>query len=286
MKAVKTHLRLESVGKRYGIREPWIIRNVSVDVPQGQLIRLEGRNGSGKSTLLKVAAGVLFPSSGKVMGRPHTGYVPERFPGGFAFPARDYLMHMARVHGLRGDAVKAEVGDWLDRLGAASYADSPLRSLSKGMCQKIALTQALVPRPGLLVLDEAWTGLDQGARGVLDAAVAERVAEGGTVMFVDHDQARLAGRINERWQLGGGGVRVVPGSGGAPRARDESVVVIEVSGLEDDSLSRLTGLSGVLSASVSTVRVTATESDNLLRELLSLDGVHVRALRTETVTAA
>lgn len=285
VKAVKTQLRLESVGKRYGIREPWIIRHVSVDVPQGRLIRLEGRNGSGKSTLLKVAAGVLFPSSGKVMGRPHTGYVPERFPGGFAFPARDYLMHMARVHGLRGDAVKAEVGDWLDRLGAASYADSPLRSLSKGMCQKIALTQALVPRPGLLVLDEAWTGLDQGARGVLDAAVAERVAEGGTVMFVDHDQARLAGRIHERWQLGGGGVRVVPGSGSGPRARDESVVVVEVSGLEDDSLSRLTGLSGVLSASVSTVRVTATESDNLLRELLSLDGAHVRALRTETVTA-
>ncbi len=286
-KAVKTHLRLESVGKRYGLREPWIIRDVTLDVPPGQLIRLEGRNGTGKSTLLKVAAGVLFPSSGRVTGRPHTGYVPERFPGGFAFPARDYLLHMARVHGLRGAAVKAEVGEWLDRLGAASFADSPLRSLSKGMCQKIALTQALVPRPGLLVLDEAWTGLDQGARGALDAAVAERVADGGTVMFVDHDQARLAGRINQRWKLSGDGeVRVVPGSGSVPRDSDDPVVVIEVSGLEDESLSRLNGLSGVLSASVSMVRVTAAESDNVLRELLSLDGAHVRALAPETVTSS
>jgi ABC-2 type transport system ATP-binding protein len=285
VKAVKTHVRLESVGKRYGLREPWIIRDVTLDVRQGQLIRLEGRNGTGKSTLLKVAAGVLLPSSGTVTGRPHTGYVPERFPGGFAFPARDYLMHMARVHGLRGASVRTEVGDWLDRFGAASFADSPLRSLSKGMCQKVALTQALVPRPGLLVLDEAWTGLDQGARAALDAAVAERVADGGTVMFVDHDQARLAGRINERWQLSGGGaVRVVPGSGSLPRAGDDPVVVIEVSGLEAESLSRLTGLTGVLSASVSMVRVASTESDNVLRELLSLDGVHVRALRAETVT--
>lgn len=284
VKAVKTHVRLESVGKRYGLREPWIIRDVTLNVAEGQLIRLEGRNGTGKSTLLKVAAGVLSPSSGKVTGRPHTGYVPERFPGGFAFPARDYLMHMARVHGLRGAAVKAEVGDWLDRLGAASFADSPLRSLSKGMCQKIALTQALVPRPGLLVLDEAWTGLDQSARGALDAAVAERIADGGAVMFVDHDQARLAGRINERWQLSGGGVRVVPGSGSLPRASDDPVVVIEVSGLETEALPRLNGLTGVLSASVLMVRVATTESDNVLRELLSLDGVHVRALRTETVT--
>ena len=46
------------------------------------------------------------------------------------------------------------------------------------------------------MLDEAWTGLDQAARGALDAAVAERMADGGTVMFVDHDQARLAGRIS------------------------------------------------------------------------------------------
>ena len=57
-------MRLESVGKRYGLRQPWIVRDVSLDVPPGRLIRLEGRNGSGKSTLLRVAAGVSLPSAG------------------------------------------------------------------------------------------------------------------------------------------------------------------------------------------------------------------------------
>ena len=95
--------------------------------------------------------------------------------------------------------------EWLERLGAAGYAGAPLRSLSKGMCQKVAIAQALLSRPGLLVLDEAWTGLDQAARGALDAAVAERVADGAIALFVDHDPARLAGRASQRWHLDGAG---------------------------------------------------------------------------------
>ncbi|HEY3882130.1 MAG TPA: ATP-binding cassette domain-containing protein [Trebonia sp.] len=141
-------MRLDSVGKRYGLRQPWVVRSVSLDVLPGQLIRLEGRNGSGKSMLLRVAAGVSLPSKGRVTGRPHTGYVPERFPGGLPFSGRDYLLHLARVHGLRGPAAARAVDEWLDRLGAASYAGQPLRALSKGMCQKVALAQALLARPG------------------------------------------------------------------------------------------------------------------------------------------
>ncbi len=208
-------MRLESVGKRYGVRQPWVVRDVSLDVAAGRLIRVEGPNGSGKSTLLRVVAGVTVASRGRVSGRPHTGYVPERFPGGLPFSGREYLLHMARVHGLRGDAGRQRVDEWLERLGAAGYAAAPLRALSKGMCQKIAIAQALLPRPGLLVLDEAWTGLDVTARAALDDAVAERVAAGGAVLFVDHDPGRLAGREAERWRLGGDGrVAVTAGLGG------------------------------------------------------------------------
>ena len=209
-------MRLEAVGKRYGVRQPWVVRDVSLDVAGGRLIRVEGPNGSGKSTLLRVVAGVTTASRGRVSGRPHTGYVPERFPGGLPFSGQEYLLQMARVHGLRGDAGRRRVDEWLERLGAAGYAAAPLRALSKGMCQKIAIAQALLSRPGLLVLDEAWTGLDVSARGALDDAVAERVAGGGAVLFVDHDPARLAGREDERWRMGSDGrVTVTAGPGGA-----------------------------------------------------------------------
>jgi ABC-2 type transport system ATP-binding protein len=288
-------VRLDGVGKRYGLRQPWIVRDVSVEVAAGQLIRLEGKNGSGKSTLLRVIAGITVPSAGRVSGRPSTGYVPERFPGGLAFSARDYLTHMSRIHGLGAAAATTAVDDWLDRLGATEYAGSPLRTLSKGMCQKVALAQALLPRPGLLVLDEAWTGLDQAARGTLDAAVGERLAEGGVVMFVDHQQARLAGQVSQRWQLGGGGVRMLDGPGSAAAVAEPAggpTVLVELTGLDADSLKQLAALPGVASVrpvpsmnagdrTSAHVTVTAAQSDAVLRQLLSWDGVHVGAVRGE-----
>ena len=289
-------MRLEAVGKRYGVRQPWVVRDVSLDVAGGRLIRVEGPNGSGKSTLLRVVAGVTTASRGRVSGRPHTGYVPERFPGGLPFSGQEYLLHLARVHGLRGDAGRRVVDEWLERLGAAGYAAAPLRALSKGMCQKIAIAQALLSRPGLLVLDEAWTGLDVGARGALDDAVAERVAAGGAVLFVDHDPARLAGRDDERWRLGGDGrVTVTAGPGGAggwggwgaaPRPEiGDDVITIELACVEAAGLVRLADLPGVLSCSPAgsadrvLLRVAARQSDAVLRRVLAWDGIHVAGVR-------
>jgi ABC-2 type transport system ATP-binding protein len=282
-------LRLEAVGKRYGLRQPWIVRNVSQQVAAGQLVRLEGPNGSGKSTLLNMMAGVSTPSAGRVTGRPHTGYVPERFPGALGFGAREYLQHMARIHGLSGADSGAAADEWLERLGATDYARAPLRTLSKGMCQKVAIAQALLSRPGLLVLDEAWTGLDQAARGALDAAVAERLSAGGIVLFVDHDPARLAGLVDERWRLASGTVTTVAGGGRPGVTPAQAAVLIELAGLEVGSLSRLAEVDGVLAVSggpsavdgcvprpgLVTITVSQTSSDAVLRGLLSWDGVHV-----------
>jgi ABC-type Mn2+/Zn2+ transport system ATPase subunit len=69
------------------------------------------------------------------------------------------------------------------------------------MSQKVAVAQALLPGAGLLVLDEAWTGLDAPAKAALDEAVAERLADGGSVVFVDHEPGRLAQLDAERWRL-------------------------------------------------------------------------------------
>jgi hypothetical protein len=103
-------------------------------------------------------------------------------------------------------------------------------------------------------------------------------------MFVDHEQARLAGRISERWRLDDSGqVTVVAGAGDGARSGSapESVVVIELTGLEPSSATLLDGLPGVLSCGDGVVRVSSGVSDEVLRQVLGWDGVHVTGVRTE-----
>ncbi|WP_229840449.1 ABC transporter ATP-binding protein [Streptomyces brasiliensis] len=186
-------LRLTRVGRRYGLRGPWVLRGVDLTVTPGTLTRVEGANGTGKSTLLRLLAGIDAPTEGRVTGRPRTAYVPERFPAALPFTASGYLTHLGTVHGLSRRTAARAAGEWLERFGASAYAGTPLAQLSKGSSQKVAVAQALLAEPELLVLDEAWTGLDTGARAELERAVAERTSAGGAVVFVDHDPRRLAG---------------------------------------------------------------------------------------------
>jgi ABC-type multidrug transport system ATPase subunit len=221
-------LLLEGVGRRYGLGgAPWVLRGVDLTLAPGTLTRIEGANGTGKSTLLRLLAGIDAPTEGRITGRPRTAYVPERFPAALPFTAAGYLIHLGSVHGLsRGEAAGAAV-EWLERLGAAEYARTPMSELSKGSSQKVAVAQALLAEPELLVLDEAWTGLDTAARTELERAVLERRAAGGTVVFVDHDPRRLAGAPDVTYAVVDGNVLTVKGSS-VPR--EEAYVVVEVQG--------------------------------------------------------
>jgi ABC-2 type transport system ATP-binding protein len=290
-------VRLDGVSKRYGWRQPWVVRDVSLDLEPGRLVRLEGKNGTGKSTLLRMIAGVSVPTKGTVTGRPITGFVPERFPPGLPFTARDYLSHLGRIHGLDGDALDARIDACLGRLGGLEFATVPMRNMSKGMCQKVAVAQALLPESGMLVLDEAWTGLDADARAAMDEVVAERLAEGGSVVFVDHDPRRLDHLEAERWRIERGqAVRVTSGpepgpaqaarlAPAAPRDPRDPAMIIYVTGCPAD---RLESLPGVLSAQAegdgATLRVEPGASDAVLRAVLaSGDDVHIRQVGLETV---
>ncbi|MER6732233.1 ABC transporter ATP-binding protein [Streptomyces puniciscabiei] len=209
-------LRLAGVGRRYGLRGPWVLRGVDLTLGPGTLTRVEGANGTGKSTLLRLLARLDAPTEGRVTGRPRTAYVPERFPSALPFTALGYLTHLGAVHGLGRKAAAQAAGTWLERFGAAAYAGTPMARLSKGSSQKVAVAQALLGEPELLVLDEAWTGLDAAAREELERAVAERTAAGGAVVFVDHDPRRLAGAPDATYTVLDGGLKCRTESGSSP----------------------------------------------------------------------
>ncbi|MFF2348761.1 ATP-binding cassette domain-containing protein [Kitasatospora sp. NPDC058115] len=182
-----------AVGKRYG-RGPWILRDVDLRLDAGDVLAVLGANGSGKSTLLRILAGLTRPTTGRLTHpaarRPAAvGYVPDRFTAHERLTAAGYLTHLGRIRGLPTATARRRAGELLDRLALVGGPDAALRTLSKGNAQKVALAQALLLPPDLLVLDEPWSGLDAPAHTVLAELIAETAADGGAVVFTDHREA-------------------------------------------------------------------------------------------------
>ncbi|GHH36843.1 ATP-binding cassette domain-containing protein [Streptomyces candidus] len=258
-----------------------MLRGIDVELRRGTLVRFHGSNGTGKSTLLRMLAGTDSPSEGRVEGRPRrVAYVPERFPGALPLTALGYVTHLGRIHGLRRGEAKARAGEWLERLGAAEHARTPVSELSKGTAQKVAVAQALVAAPQLLVLDEAWTGLDAAARDELDRSVAERVAAGATVAFVDHDPQRLVRAVDVAYRLEAHGL--VPAEPPSLEAGSESWVrIVAVGPVGAIAPAGLPGAPSVTAGPDGTTELTvaSVHSDGVLRALLGARPAwHVRAV--------
>ncbi|MEU4621727.1 ATP-binding cassette domain-containing protein [Actinoplanes sp. NPDC023801] len=200
-------MRFDKVRFRYARRAPWTLHDVGATVEPGRTIVVLGRNGAGKSTLLQLAAGVLRPTGGEIRDRPAViGWVPERFPAAQPFTTLGYLRSMAEIRGLPAGAADR----WIELLGLAGHAGTPLPELSKGTAQKVGLAQALLAPPGLLVLDEPWEGLDAPSRVLIPQIVAEVTAGGGAVLVSDHrgEIANLPGALH--WTVADGTVHISP----------------------------------------------------------------------------
>jgi ABC-2 type transport system ATP-binding protein len=160
----------EKLSKSYGPRRA--VDSVSFDVQPGEVMGLLGPNGSGKSTILRILTGYLRPSSGRawIMGhdvvsaslqaREQVGYVPEDAPLYPHMRVREFLAFMGRVRGVDGATLRRAIDDVVARLACNPVVDTPIGRLSRGYRQRVAIAQALLGRPKLLVLDEPTNGLD------------------------------------------------------------------------------------------------------------------------------
>ncbi len=160
----------DQLSKWYGPR--LAVDRVSLEVAAGEVMGLLGPNGSGKTTILRILTGYLRPSSGTVRvagldvvddalaARQHVGYVPEDAPLYGGMGVREFLTFMARIKGMSGPAVPAAVDAACDRLALGAVTHVQIGRLSRGFRQRVAIAQALLNEPDLLILDEPTNGLD------------------------------------------------------------------------------------------------------------------------------
>ncbi|PSO46247.1 MAG: ABC transporter [Actinobacteria bacterium QS_8_72_14] len=181
----------------------------TVEVDTG-VTGLLGPNGAGKTTLLTLVLGLARPEAGQleVLGhdpasagptvRARLGYSPERDVLPPHVSAADFVVHMARIHGLPVTAARTRAADTLRWVGLGEDARRPLGTLSTGQRQRTLLAQALVHDPDLVLLDEPTAGLDPLERDVLVSShllpEIERVADAVVVL--------RAGRVAAHHLLG------------------------------------------------------------------------------------
>ncbi|MBP2322080.1 ABC-type multidrug transport system ATPase subunit [Kibdelosporangium banguiense] len=185
---------VEGVRKRYTRVGPWVLDGVDLKVEQGVVTVIVAGNGVGKSTLLRIIAGAALPTAGRITELPQTvGYIPERAPAAMRMTARQYLAHVGRMRGMPPDEVLTRTNELAERLALAPGPDVPIASLSKGNGQKVAVMQAFLKPPDLLVVDEPATGLDAPAKAELARLMSEAEHNGASILLSAHESAVPAG---------------------------------------------------------------------------------------------
>jgi heme exporter protein A len=190
-------IELRGLVRHFGERT--VLRDVSVQVAAGSTLAVLGRNGAGKSTLLRILATLLRPHGGEVRvfgeALPRRAFAVRGHVGLLAhdpllyrdLSGRENLGYQARLHGVGVERVE----QLLDAVGMGPRADEPVRLLSRGMVQRLAVCRAVLHSPRLLLLDEPLANLDPAATDLVAPLIGR--AAGATRVLTSHDpQAALA----------------------------------------------------------------------------------------------
>ena len=189
-------IRLESIGHHYDDIE--VMRDITLDITDSQIVCIVGPSGCGKSTLLRFIGGLERPASGQVLqlGDPPADclnpltYIFQDFA---LLPWRTVAANVSLVledHGISGAEVKAIVDDVLDRTRLTDFVKALPKQLSGGMKQRVAIARALAVKPAVMLMDEPLSALDSQTRELLmDDLVDLWTRQPFTAVYVTHNLA-------------------------------------------------------------------------------------------------
>jgi heme exporter protein A len=172
------------------------VAGVTFSLGPGDCLALFGPNGAGKTTLLRLLAGLLKPTSGRAriagiplpdgpLARSRVGLISHHTMLYEALSARENVSFSARLYGIRDAGARVE--DSLRRMSMLERADASVRSLSRGMQQRVSIARAMVHSPQLVLADEPYSGLDESGARALTAVLQELRSAGAAIIVVTHN---------------------------------------------------------------------------------------------------
>lgn len=198
---MSTVMRLDEITLEYPVPrqyrkeevQPSGVRNISLEVKQGEVLGIIGRNGSGKSTLLKMMAGVFPPDSGIISSR---GSVSLLAGVGVGFHKELTGRENAYLYGALMGRTQTQIDELIDEIRSFAelehHFDRPIRTYSSGMKSRLGISVATAFKPDLLLIDEVLGVGDASFRKKSEERVKEMIAESGTVVLVSHSLGLLS----------------------------------------------------------------------------------------------
>ncbi|MFK4341943.1 MULTISPECIES: ABC transporter ATP-binding protein [unclassified Paenibacillus] len=186
-------LQLEQVVKQYGNHTA--VNGISLNVNGGEIYGLLGGNGAGKTTTMRMVLGLIYPDGGSIQyeGKPYSkelqrtmGYLPEERGLYPKVKVSEQINYLGRLRGMSSKDADKSLRYWLERFGVPEYYNKRIEELSKGNQQKMGFIAAVVHRPTLLILDEAFSGLDPVNVELLKDTVKELRDDGAAILFSTH----------------------------------------------------------------------------------------------------
>jgi ABC-2 type transport system ATP-binding protein len=199
------------------------VSNLSLAIDAGQMFGLLGPNGAGKTSSIRMMMGITIPDSGRIslFDKPferksleRVGYLPEERGLYKKMKVLEQLVFFGQLHGLAAEEAHKRAVEWARRMEISDALGKKTEELSKGMQQKIQFIASLLHDPGLIVMDEPFSGLDPVNAALVERTLLELKSQGNAILFsthrmdqveklcdsiclIDNGQAMLAGNLRE-----------------------------------------------------------------------------------------
>jgi len=233
------------------------VNNLSLAIDAGQMFGLLGPNGAGKTSSIRMMMGITIPDSGqvKLFDKPferaslhRVGYLPEERGLYKKMKVIAQLVFFGQLHGLTAEEARKRAKTWAERMEIADALDKETEELSKGMQQKIQFISCLLHEPGLIVMDEPFSGLDPVNAVLVEKTLLELKDQGKAILFSTHRMDQVE-KLCESICLINNGEAVLTGKVREIKSRYErNHVIVEFEGsaafLNSDEVAEAKNFSG------------------------------------------
>jgi ABC-2 type transport system ATP-binding protein len=189
-------IQLNQVTKLYGNKAA--VRDLTLEIPAGELFAFLGPNGAGKTTTIKMLVGLLFPTSGTIslggfdlrrqgdQARQLIAYVPDQPYLYEKLTGREFLQFVGQMYGLPQPLLEQRIAEVIELFGLGDFVDELTERFSHGMRQRTVFASALVHQPQILIVDEPTVGLDPRSVRHLKDLLRQQADQGVTVFLSSH----------------------------------------------------------------------------------------------------